>query len=266
LHQLERDGASRREGEAMDPGERDGVDVWRVAASGDPVELTLPGLLGDLRWYGSTRFTGTRTARQFFLAPAGEHQAIPSKILPGARVTRRTLRGYDAVVFEAADRTDSALVLAGPYNEATTWFGGPAPDAAGVERMLRTFRFTDSANGATLVPASDLLVRQPDVTLVGRSARSVLVVRRAAEMLPTLPDWAGLTLPGGELWRANRALDRARAGLVAGGPHQWRYVLAGPTLGMDLVLLGPESGRSPLPVGEAQVVDALSVLAGRWAA
>ena len=254
------------EGEAMDPAEHKGVDVWRVAASGDPVELTVPGLLGELRWYGSTRFTGPRMTRQFFLAPAGEHRAIPSKILPGARETRRTLRGYDAVVFEAADRSDSALVLAGPYNEATTWFGGPAPDAAGVERLLRTFRFADSANGATMVPTSSMLVRQPDVSLVGRSARSVLVVRRASEMLPALPEWAGMRLPGGELWRAGRALDQSKAGLVAGGPHQWRYVMAGPTLGMDLVLLGPESGRSPLPLGESQVVDALSVLRGRWTA
>jgi hypothetical protein len=244
----------------------EGLDIWRVAASGDPVELTLPRMLGDLRWYGTTRFTGPRLARQFFLAPAGEHRAIPAKLLPGARQARRTLRGYDAMVFEAADRSDSALVLAGPYNEATTWFGGPAPDAAGLEGLLRTFRFTDSANGATLVPASNLLVQQPDVTLIGRNERAVLIVRRAAEMLPALPEWAGLTLPGGELWRAGRVLDAVQAGLVAGGPHQWRYVLAGPTLGMDLVLLGPESGRAPLSLGESQVVDALSVLTGRWAA
>jgi hypothetical protein len=242
------------------------VEVRRVAASGHPVELRVPGLVGELRWYGSTRFTGPRLARQFFLAPAGEHRAVPTRILPGARETRRALRGYDAVVYEAADRSDSALVLAGPHNEATTWFGGPAPDAAGLDRILRTFRFTDSAAGATLVATSGPLVQQPDVTLIGRSARAVLLVRRAAEMLPTLPDWAGLTLPGGELWRAGRVLDREQAGLVAGGPHQWRYVLAGPTLGMDLVLLGPESGRAPLRLAEAQVVDALSVLTGRWAA
>ena len=246
------------------PSER--IDVWRVAASGDPVELTLPALLGRVRWYGSTRFTGPRLARQFFLAPAGEHRVIPTKILPGAREERRSLRGHDVVVFEAADRSDSALVLAGPYNEATTWFGGPAPDAAGLERLLRTFRFSDSANGATLTAASGLLVQQPDVSLVGRSERAVLVIRRAAEMLPSLPDWAGLALPGGELWRAGRVLDRAQAGLVAGGPHQWRYVLAGPTLGMDLVFLGPESGRAPLPMAEKQVVDGLSMLTGRWAA
>lgn len=244
----------------------DGINVRRVVASGHPVELTLPGMLGELRWYGSTRFTGPRLARQFFLAPAGEHRAIPKKILPGAREFRRSLRGYDAVVFEAADRSDSALVLAGPHNEATTWFGGPAPDAAGLERLLRTFRFADSAHGATMVPSSDLLVQQPDVTLIGRSERSVLVVRRAMEMLPTLPEWAGFTLPGGELWRAGRVLDHEQAGLVAGGPHQWRYVLAGPTLGMDLVLLGPESGRPALRLAETQVVDALSVLTGRWAA
>ena len=76
----------------------------------------------------------------------------------------------------------------------------------------------------------------------------------------------GLTLPGGELWRADRVLEGVKARLVACGPHQWRYVLAGPTLCMDLVLLGPESGRAPLPLVETQVVDALSVLTGRWAA
>ena len=244
----------------------DGVDVRRVAASGDPVELTVPGLLGRFRWYGSTRFTGPRLTRQFFLAPAGDHRAIPEKIFPGAREVRRSLPGYDALVFEADDRSDSALVLAGPYNEATTWFGGPAPDAAGLERLLRSFRFTDSADGATLAAASGVLVQQPDVSLIGRSERSVLVVRRATEMLPALPEWAGLALPGGELWRAGRVLDRVHAGLVAGGPHRWRYLLAGPTLGMDLVLLGPESGRPPLRMAESQVVDALSVLTGRWAA
>ena len=94
----------------------DGIDMWRMAASGHPVELTLPGMLGAFRWYGSTRFTGPRFARQFFMAPAGEHRAIPSKILPGARQVRREMHGYDAVVFEAADRSDSALVLAGPHN------------------------------------------------------------------------------------------------------------------------------------------------------
>jgi len=139
----------------------DRVDVWRVAASGDPVELTVPGLLGRLRWYGSTRFTGARLARQFFLAPAGEHRVIPTKILPGAREVRRSLPGHDAVVFEAADRSDSALVLAGPHNEATIWFGGPAPGDAGLERLLRSFRFTDSADGATLTAVSGLLVQQP---------------------------------------------------------------------------------------------------------
>jgi hypothetical protein len=241
------------------------IGVSRVAPSGAPVQLTLPAALGEYRWYGSTRFSGPRLSRQFFLAPAGEHRAIPTKILPGARVHRQALRGHDAVVFEAADRSDSALVLAGPHNEATTWFGGPAPDAAGLSRLLATFRFTDSPSGATLVPVSDLLVRQPDVALIGRNSGSVLMVRRSVDMLPTLPEWAGLALPGGELWRAGRVLDADQAGLVAGTPHQWRYLIAGDSVAMDLVLLGPESGRPALPLAEAQVVEALSVLTGRWA-
>ncbi|NMH96005.1 hypothetical protein [Pseudonocardia acidicola] len=241
------------------------VEVSRIALSGVPVDLTLPAVLGDYRWYGNTRFAGPRLARQFFLAPAGEHRAIPTHILPRARESRRTFRGYDAVLFEAPDRSDAALVLAGPYHEATTWFGGPAPDADGLGRLVNTLRFVDSPSGATLRPASDLLVVQPDVTLIGRNAASVLMVRRSAEALPTLPDWAGLRLPGGELWRGERVLDPAQSDLVAGTPHRWRYLLAGDSAVLDLVLLGPESGRPPTALDEQQILDALGVLGARWA-
>jgi hypothetical protein len=237
--------------------------ISRIAASGAGVELALPTVLGTYGWYGTTRFSGPRLARQFFLAPAGEHHAIATRLLPGARITRQTLRGHDAVLVEAADRSDSALVLAGPYHEATTWFGGPAPDAAGVQNLLATFRFTDSARGASLVPASPL-VRQSDVAIIGRGPGSVLIVRPAVDLLPTLPEWAGLALPGGELWRAGRLLNPEQSRLVAGTAHQWRYLFAGDTAAMDLVLLGPESGRPALPLGEAQVVDALTGLIGRW--
>jgi hypothetical protein len=240
--------------------------VSRIAASGAPVDMELPEAFGDFRWYGSTRFAGPRTARQFFLAPAGEHRAIPTHALPGARGRSQVMRGYDAVVFEAPDRSDSALVLAGPHHEATTWFGGPAPDAAGLTALLGTFRFVDDERGAALTPVSDLLVRQQDVSLIGKSERAALIVRPAAEILPTLPDWSGLALPGGELWRAERVLDAREAARVAGTPHRWRFLLAGDSLAMDLVLLGPESGRRATALSEDDVVDALSSLAGRWAA
>src|SRR5687768_2588574 len=95
------------------------LTVTRIAASGVTVALTVPAALGVHRWYGSTRFAGPRMARQFFLAPAGEHRVIPTSVLPGARTARRSLRGFDAVLFEAADRSDSALVFAGPHHEAT---------------------------------------------------------------------------------------------------------------------------------------------------
>lgn len=241
------------------------IVVSRTAPSGAPVTLTLPGALGVHRWYGNTRFAGPRLARQFFLAPAGEHRAIPARILPGGRRSSRPMRGFDALVFEAADRSDSALVLAGPYHEATTWFGGPAPDAAGIDRLLATFRFTDGADGASLVPASDLLVQQTDVSVIGRNAGSVLVARPAAAALPMLPDWAGLRLPGGELWRTGRGLDAQRAALVAGTPHEWRYLFAGESLAIDLVLLGPESDRPPVELTGRDLVDALAALGGRWA-
>ena len=81
------------------------------------------------------------------------------------------------------------------------------------------------------------------------------------------PARVGRADPAGR--RAVAGRPRPRRGQGRAGrrrPAPWRYVLAGPTLGMDLVLLGPESGRAPLPLVETQVVDALSVLTGRWAA
>lgn len=242
----------------------DSVTAQRLAPSGAPLWIRTPTALGAFRWYGSTRFTGPRLSRQFFLAPAGEHRAIRTHVLPGAGETRRGLRGFDAVVFEAADRSDAALVLAGPHHEATTWFGGPAPDAAGIERILTALRFTDSPTGAALTPTSDLLVRQSDTAVIGRSPDAVLVARRPADVLPTLPDWAGLRLPSGELWRAGRVLEPARAAMAAGTPHEWRYILAGEGIAMDLVLLGPESGRTAPVWEEPRLLDALGALDGRW--
>jgi hypothetical protein len=238
--------------------------VPRIAPTGAPVELSVPVAFGEHRWYANTRFTGPGLARQFFLAPAGEHRAVPTHVLPGARERRVPVRGFDALVFEAPDRSDAALVLAGPYHEATTWFGGPAPDEAGVAALLSAFRFTDHPAGATLVPVADLLVAQTDVTVIGRSPRSTLIVRRAVDALASLPAWAGLRLPGGELWRAGRVLPPSEATLVAGTAHQWRYLIAGDSVAMDLVLHGPESGQPPLPMSADDLVATLTGLAGRW--
>jgi hypothetical protein len=238
--------------------------MTRIAPSGARVDLAVPEVFGPLRWYASTRFTGPRTARQFFLAPRGEHRVIPTHVLPGARERRVALRGADAVVFEALDRSDAALVLVGPYHEATTWFGGPAPADGALAALLETFRFTDAPEGATLVPTSDLLLRQAGVSLIGRGDRATLVARRAVDALPTLPDWTGLRLPAGELWRADRLLDNGASALVAGTVHEWRYVLAGESAAMDLVLHGPESGRPPLPLTDDQVLGALAALDAKW--
>jgi hypothetical protein len=239
------------------------IRMTRIAPSGARVDLAVPEVFGPMRWYASTRFAGPRTARQFFLAPRGEHRAIPMHVLPGARERRVALRGADAVLFEAADRSDAALVLVGPHHEATTWFGGPAPADGGLS-LLEAFRFTDDPAGATLVPASDLLLRQAGVSLIGRGDRATLMARRAVDALPMLPDWAGLRLRGGELWRADRLLDIGVSTLVAGTVHEWRYVLAGESAAMDLVLHGPEYGRPPLPLTDDEVLAALGALDARW--
>lgn len=236
----------------------------RIAPSGARVALAVPDVFGPLRWYAGTRFTGPRTARQFFLAPRGGHRVIPAHVLPGARERWVALRGADAVLFEAADRSDAVLVLVGPYHEATTWFGGPAPAEDGLAALLETFRFTDDPAGATLVPTSDLLLRQVGVSLIGRGDRVTLVARRAVDALPTLPDWAGLRLPAGELWRADRLLDDGASALVSGTVHEWRYVLAGRSAAMDLVLHGPESGRPRSELTDEQLLAALAALDARW--
>lgn len=236
----------------------------RVAPTGDPVRVAVPAALGRPDWYGSTRFAGRRMSRQFSFAPAGRHRVIPTTVMPGARTSSRSFRGFDAVLHEAPDRSDAALVLAGPYNEATTWFGGPAPDTAGINALLSTLQFVDSADGATLSPAARDLVQQPDVTVVGRSPEAMIMLRRATEALPSLPEHAGMALPGGELWKSPRRLEPGQEAAVAGTPHRWRYVLATPTAVMNVVLLGPESGRPVTGLGDDGVVGALSALGASW--
>lgn len=240
------------------------IAVSRVAPSGAPVEMTLPAAFGEFRWYATARFAGPRLARQFFIAPAREHRVVPTHVLPGARERRLAMRGFDAVIFEATDRSDAALVLAGPHHEATTWFGGPAPNEAGLAALLGAFRFADSPQGATLVPESDLLVKQSDVTLIGRGPSSTLVVRRSVDLLAALPEWTGMQLPGGELWRARRLLGEEQSAMVAGTPHEWRFLLGGESVVMDLVFRGPESGRPVLDMGESELIEALGQLSAKW--
>lgn len=56
------------------------------------------------------------------------------------------------------------------------------------------------------------------------------------------------------------------AALVANTPHRWRCILAGDSVAMDMVLLGPESGRAATPMSEDVIVEALGLLTGSWAA
>lgn len=240
--------------------------VSLVAPSGAPVDLEVPEAFGDFQWFGTTRFSGPYLSRQFFLAPLGQHRAIPTHVMPGATERVQPMRGYDAVVYEARDRSESALVLAGPHHEATTWFGGPAPDLMGVSTMLNSFRYEDGPRGAALTAASPMLVSQPDVALIGHSEAATVIVRRSVDVLPSLPDWAGLALPGGELWRTARLSDDRPSALGDDSPHSWRFILAGDSFAMDLVMLGPESGRAATALSQDQVVDALGAFTGRWTA
>ena len=52
------------------------------------------------------------------------------------------------------------------------------------------------------------------------------------------------------------------AALVANTPHRWRCILAGDSVAMDMVLLGPDSGRAATPMNEDVIVEALGLLTG----
>lgn len=59
-----------------------------------------------------------------------------------------------------------------------------------------------------------------------------------------------MPVDGGELWRTGRALDPAAGAVVAGIPHAWRHLLAGRSAGTVVVLLGRESGRPRITLGD----------------
>ena len=187
--------------------------VTRRAPSGSTVTMALPPALGEYRWYGHTRFTGPRVARQFFLAPAGRHRVIPRKILPGGRQVRRSFRGHDVVLFEAVDRSDAAAVWVGPFNEATTWFGGPGPDDALFRYLIGTAEFRDSAAGASLTPTSEY-VRGTDTSVIGMN-RDVPADRPRCDGGPAAA--AGLGRARGARRRALAHRARPPAGGRAGG-------------------------------------------------
>jgi hypothetical protein len=240
------------------------MTISRVAPSGASIHLVMPAELGDHHWFASTKLAGHRSVRQFTIAPAGRHRVIPVKIIPGATRTDWQLPGHDLVLFEAADRSNACLLWIGPYHEATTWFGGPAPGRRGLNRLIGAVEFTDSPQGAILRPRLPQYVRPFGTTVIASGAESLLMIRSAADGLSALPDWSGRRLAGGELWRTGRTLDETAAARIAGSVHEWRYLWAGRSCVVDVVLHGPESGVPASRLDASGLLSALDRLHVTW--
>jgi hypothetical protein len=207
----------------------------RVAPNGARVDIALPEAAGPIEWFGTTRLSGAGFLRGFSFAPIGEYKVIPKKIFPGGRHEVFQRRGFDLMLFEAADRSNSCLVWAGPYNEATTWFGGPAPREELLNRVTSAVHFTDSPGGArvTAEPAANL--QQHTTMLVAQNDRILVMFRDARTESHTLPEWQGMRQGDTEIWRSPRALEPQQAEAVKGTAFEWRYLMANPTTVFEVI-------------------------------
>ncbi|MEV4007084.1 hypothetical protein [Actinomadura sp. NPDC049753] len=246
-------------------------EVVRAAADGARVSVMLPPEAGPLRWYGATKFSGPNYLRSFHLAEAGQHEVVPSNILPGAskRVYRRN--GFDIVVYEAVDHSNGCLVFAGPYNEATTWFGGPPPRAAVLNRIVSMLTFIDSPTGARVTAKPATNIQQHGTMLVGSDARMTVIARDARSARDNVPVWRGRQHGDAEVWRIRQNLREEQAAKLAGTPFEWSYMFANSTAVFDVSFRpeAPPGALTPKSIVdryENHVDTVLSGLKVIWAA
>ncbi|MEV6104308.1 hypothetical protein AB0M28_06265 [Streptomyces sp. NPDC051940] len=244
------------------------ADVVRTAPDGARVSVQIPTAAGALKWHGSTRFTGTDFARDFTIAPAGAHRAITGRILPDARTRTVRRSGFDLMVIEAGDRSDSALVVAGPYHEAHTWFGGPAPRASVLTRIVSKLDFADSPDGARLTGRSGAHLQQYGVMLVASEPRMTVMIMDARQERDRVPAWRGLARGDAEVWRFRMDLREDEAARLAGTPLEWRYLFANRTTVFEVAFRDrPPRGAGPdVSVDEDFVNGVLDGLTVDWAA
>jgi hypothetical protein len=239
--------------------------VQRIAADGSVVTLSVPAEAGAMRWFGATRVVGPAINRSFGLAQAGQHKVIPKKIFPGGRVQAFRRVGFDLVLYEASDRSDSCLVWAGPYNEVTTWFGGPAPREAVLDHLVSLLLFTDSPSGARFGPDPAASLEQQSTRVYGWADDVVLMIRDARTSRDQLPPWRGLTMGDAELWKERLDLGQEQAEELAGSPFEWRYVMASPTAVTEIIFpLQPGAYRAAAASALARVDAVVQGVRASW--
>jgi hypothetical protein len=240
----------------------------RLAADGARLAIDLPVETGPLEWHGHTRIAAPGLLRAFSLAPAGHGKAIPTHIFPGGRAETFRRRGYDLRLYEAADRSGSCLLWAGPYHEATTWFSGPAPRQSVLNALVAAVEFADGPEGARLTPRVKAGTQQFSTMVFGINDRVSIMISDARSARESLPDWQGMTRGDMEVWKDALALDPDQKAALAGTPYEWRYTFATPTAIFTVVFPkdGTQAGVARDAAGDAMVEAVLGGVRVEWAA
>jgi hypothetical protein len=241
------------------------AELIRSAPDGSSCTLSLPPEAGVLEWFGKTRFAGPEFLRDLGFAPAGQHQVIPRKIFPGGRQETFRRRGFDLMLFEATDRSDSCLVWVGPHHEATTWFGGPAPRRDVLDRMVSTLTFTDSPSGAYLTAEPAANLQQYATMLVGQNDQLLLMISDAPTQRHLVPTAQGTVRGDAEIWRERLELDGVQRDMLAGTPFEWRYLIVFPTAIVEVIFpVSPTATQTTEVSDETLVTSVLSGLQASW--
>jgi hypothetical protein len=229
--------------------------------------VTVPATAGTLKWHSVIRFSGPNFARDFTLAQAGTHKVVPKRILRDARTEVFRRSGFDLMVFEAGDRSDGCLVIAGPYHEATTWFGGPVPRMAVLNRIISMVDFVDSPTGARLTARPAANLQHHGIMVIGSDAGMTIMINDARQERARVPTWRGLVQGDAEVWRSRMDLREEQAAKLAGTPFEWRYTYANPTAVFDVSFRDqpPPGVAIDVTVDEKYVNDMLSGLRVNWA-
>lgn len=219
--------------------------VNRIAPNGAQLRVKVPEAMGSLQWFGISRFTGPAFTRTLILAERGHQDVIPRKIFPGGSQTVSRQRGFDLVLYEAADRSNSCLVWIGPHHEATVWFGGPAPRSEVMNRTVSGVSFLDSPDGARVTAAAEAASRVVGTTVIGTNDEFFMATTDVATGRGRLPAFRGAPRgDGAEVWKEKRDLDSGEAAEATGTPYEWRYTLANSSAIVDVVFLQRPAERA----------------------
>ncbi len=211
------------------------METVRIAPDGAHVTFVTPEREQAVVWSGGVKIMGHNVNMHIDLAPVGEHEFVVKHEIPGAHIQTFRRSGFDLKLIEAADRSDSRLFWAGPFNEASTSFPGPAPREQVLNRVVSMVTFKDSPDGATVIPVEGANLQQVDTMVVAATDNMVIFARSAAGAPGQLPHWRGTSRGAEEVWKQALDLDEEQAQRLSGTPHQWRYTFANDTTLFDVV-------------------------------